>query len=142
MSNTGERHLRFYAAMAESIVDTADEEIFDEAGSDAWSRSEHVRQALLDGVKAHEQRKLRDAYQEYQAQMADFSARKASLPTSPEARRELLNQVFLRLSQEQQAALTLQHRGFKNMSDEDVASCLAQLEALGALETDDEEDSE
>ena len=137
------KEMRFYAAMAESVIHESDDEVFSEAGSAvwAWARAEGVRQTLFEGVKAHEQKKLSDAYLEYQAAVARFQDRKNPLPATVEGRRELLNQVFVRLSQAQQTSLTLQHRGFKNMSDDDVTSCLLQLEALGALKQDDEDKS-
>ncbi len=141
MDKREEQTMRFYEAMAESVVHESDNEIFSEAGSAvwAWARAEGVRQTLLEGVKAFEQKKLSAAYLEYQAAVAKFQERQNPLPATVEGRRELLNQVFLRLSKEQQSSLTLQHRGFKNMSDDDVKSALLQLEALGALKQGDEE---
>lgn len=59
MDKREEQTMRFYEAMAESVVHESDNEIFSEAGSAVWAWArEGVRQTLLEGVKAFEQKKL------------------------------------------------------------------------------------
>ena len=52
------------------------------------------------------------------------------LPTTPRERRDLLASL-LQDNAQAQMALSFQHREFTDLSDEDVASLLVQLAALG-----------
>lgn len=82
-------------------------------------------------------RRLREAKAQHGRSVSRLREHQQALPASPEARRGLLDRT-LRRSAEAREALTLQHRDFRQMTDEDVTGLLAQLAALGALPPDED----
>lgn len=128
--------------MAESVLEMTDRQAFlevQESGREPAAVAGRVRNLLRETVRIHRQQPLFAAMEEYHRQAAAYQKKKReALPVSPAANRELLAAVFQRFPQMQNNFLTVQHREFKSLSDEDVASFLSQLELLGAL--DDGED--
>jgi hypothetical protein len=125
---------RLYCALAESSLKDTDEEVTRAIGPEAPEKAEKVRLTLLDGVKAYRQRALNDAMIIYREELKRFKESQFKIPSSVGEKRQLLESVFQRFPQGERTFLTLQHRGFKNLSDADVESCLRQLEALGVLD--------
>lgn len=122
---------------AESILSMTDRQAFLEveaAGKEPATAAQRVRNLLRETVRAHKQKALWEAMAEYQNQVAIYHQKKIQLPHSPEGKRELLASVFQRLPHMQSHFLTVQHREFKEFSDDDVDSCLKQLHLLGAFE--------
>ena len=122
--------------LAETIEAASPEEILAEAeaaGENPEAIAGHVRETLLSAVKKFEQRKL-DAAREACRQRATHSrSKKYYLPDTKEDRRQLLFTVFQnkpRLGE----VLTIQHRSFEDLSDEDVQSALEELAELGFLD--------
>lgn len=113
----------------------------DEATLDAMLRAEGrdpaavvagVRAAFETTSKDVRASRMRDAKARHGRSVSRLREHQRGLPATPEARRALLGQT-LRRSAEAREALTLQHRDFRQMTDEDVASLLVQFAALGAL---------
>lgn len=122
---------------AESLLDTPDDEVVRlaaEAGEDVDTTTDATRALLLGGVKAFRQRKLDEAWEEYQRQLVTFRENRVAIPKEPQARRALLNSFFAQYPQAKTTFLTVQHRDFKNFSDDDIESFLKQLGALGVFD--------
>lgn len=123
----------FFEGLAESALRASDAEIRGESGPHPSGRAESLRARLLGDVKAHRQRKLADAWAAHWAAIGQLNREVKPLPATPEGRRALLERVLARFPREGRS-LTLQHREFESLTDEDVKSCLKQLQALGALD--------
>lgn len=127
-------------ALAKSVLEMSDEEILAEAqddGDDIATAAEEVRQVLRASLKAHKQRRLIEAHQQYEEKMLAMFQREYSLPVSPEDKRALFLGV-LNTNPQVNSALTMQHRNFKELSDEDIESYLKQFVELGILKTHSE----
>jgi hypothetical protein len=134
-----------FDALAESVAESSEEEIqreLEESGEDVHVRAESVRALLLDRVRRHQKRRLDRAREEYQERLAALDREGSSIPETPQARRRLLELVFRREPSLGDALLTAQHREFTSLDDDDVASYLAQLAALGVLEKYEEHGDE
>lgn len=94
--------------------------------------AEGVRHLLLNQVAFYKRELISEALVEYEMARTKFESHQAALPTDPQARRALLQSILSR-STEYQPLLTLQHRDFRTLSDEDVESLLKQLDILGAI---------
>ena len=94
---------------------------------------------LLAGVRKHFRTK-RESFQ--RDEKLSLSASK-KLPESSEERRNLLERVLERLPKlSPKLALTYQCRNLSELTDEDVASSLEDLQILGAIEALQEDDLE
>lgn len=135
---TREKELRaIMYALAESVAEAADEEILAEAseeGNDPGTAAEQIRNLLRNAVKAYQQRKLREAQQQYEHRVAAMREKTYALPVTTEGRRALLTAVFARVPEMQDALLTTQHRDFTSFTDTDIESYLKQLKELGVLD--------
>lgn len=123
-------------ALADSVAEMSDAEIVAEVregGNDPKVSADRVRSVLLNAAKTYQQRKLREAQKQYERRITGMQERNCSLPSSPEARRSLLVDVFARRP-EMLLALTAQYRELKNLTDADIESCLKQLSELGILD--------
>lgn len=122
-------------ALADSVAETSDEDILEEAraeGKDPGEAATRVRNVLLDAAKAYRQRRLLEAQQEYESHITGMRERPYSLPKSAIERRSLLDLVLSR-QPEVRSALTAQYREFTSLTDDDVESCLKQFQELGLL---------
>jgi len=125
-------------AMAESVAEAADEEILAEAGeegNDPGTAAEQIRNMLRNAFKAYQQRKLREAQQQYGHRVAAMREKTYALPATPEKRRALLAVVFARVPEMHAALLTAQNRDFTSFTDADIESYLKQLHELGVLDS-------
>jgi hypothetical protein len=120
-------------ALADSVLDSSDEEVLEEAQLNGDS-AESTRETLLDGVKLLKKQRLADARAQYEAAAASMTAPRSSrIPTSLREMRDLLRSL-LEARPQLQPALTAQFRDFAELSDEDVEGFLRQLDALGVLD--------
>src|SRR5574337_1533865 len=106
-------------ALADSVAEMSDAEIVAEVregGNDPKASADRVRSVLLNAAKAYQQRKLREAQTQYERRIAVMQERKYSLPSSPEARRSLLADVFAR-KPELQPVLTAQYRDHAQLAE-------------------------
>lgn len=125
----------FYA-LAESVAEMSDAEIVAEVregGDDPKASADRIRSVLLNAAKTYQQRHLREAQKQYERRIAAMREKKYALPSSPEARRSLLDVIFARKPEMRPALLTAQHRELKSFTDADIESCLKQLDELGVL---------
>jgi hypothetical protein len=126
--------------LAEIALETPEAELLGENGPGELltESAKRVRHVLWTTAKAHLQRPLMEALARYQKEVEAVRKRPVSLPTDPAARREMLSLFFQQRAQAGAAAtFTVQHRDFKTMSDADVESLLKQLQALGALPSEE-----
>jgi hypothetical protein len=129
-------------ALAESVLKESPEELANDLrveGIDPGQYTEEVRQAMLDAVKAHEQQALHKARRTYSESVAAYEQRKIHLPTSSQKRREIFERA-IRRDPEFRQQLTMQHRDFTDLTDEDIESYLWQLHELDVLTDDDLKD--
>jgi hypothetical protein len=127
-------------SLAESIVETSDEEIIAEVaqeGKDANAFASQVRQAMLRSAKTYLQENLRESRKRYERDVAALNVKEYSLPKTPAERRRLLAMVFQRRPE----LVTAQWREFDSLTDEDIESSLKQMQELGILD-DIERDAE
>jgi hypothetical protein len=121
----------------DSVLEASDEEILAEAreaGEDVKVSAERLRSRLLEVVNGFKRERLLIARKERARALADLEKARASLPTSHDERRTLLQAVLAQHS-DVRGRLTAQYRDLTRLSDEDVESCLRHLQALGVLAT-------
>ena len=122
--------------LAESIEAATHEEILEDAqaaGENPEVVADNIKRTLLRAVKRFEQKKLEAARQAYQLHATNSAPKKYCLPDTPHERRRWLFAVFQskpRLGE----VLTIQHRSFEDLSDEDVQTALEELAELGFLD--------
>ncbi len=122
--------------LAESIESATPEELLEDArlgGEDPGAIARHVQETLLNAVKKFEQKKLEAARQAYQLNANNSAPKNYCLPDAPHERRQRLFAIFQsrpRLGE----VLTIQHRSFDDLSDEDVQTALEELAELGFLD--------
>jgi hypothetical protein len=120
-------------SLAESIVETSDEEIIAEVaegGKGANAFASQVQQAMLRSAKTYLQENLRNSRTRYEQDVAALKAKEYSLPNTPAERRRLLAMVF----QLRPEFVTAQWREFDSLTDEDIESSLRQMQELGILD--------
>lgn len=128
--------VRVIDGIAESLLTASDEEILEEArqaGEDPEAIAREQRSLLLSIVRKHRKEKLAKARRDYEEQTSRMRDQTYDLPGTAEARLDLLI-AALNSQPGLEAALTLQHREFRKISDEDVQSYLRQLDELGVLD--------
>jgi hypothetical protein len=121
-----------------SIEAAPAEEIADElraVGRDVNSMAAEAKHSLLSGVKRFEQRKLQAAREAYKSRTG-AQRKKHALPSTPAGRRDHLLAI-LAAKPQMQAMLTVQHRDFESLTDDDVKSALEELGELGVFEDDE-----
>ena len=123
-------------ALSESVADVSDEDVREEAkeaGEDPHAAAERIRARMLSTVKAFKMRSLESAREKHAAHVAEMSRKVYAIPDRPEERRALLWSMIEREPELGEALLTAQHRDFSGLSDEEIETCLEQLQELGAL---------
>lgn len=137
----GTRMQRLMTALADQAESAADAELLDEAaaaGIDVKGEANRVRTMLLNGVLAAKKERLRQAQRAHAASLARVGRGASRIPVDPLARKAMLNRVLQRQPSMREAVVTLQHREFEALSDSDIESVLRQLDALGALDDDEQ----
>lgn len=122
-------------ALAESVIDSTDEEILEEVreeGLQPEAIAKQVHETLLSSVKKYRKRHLTEAMEKYQNSVSKIQTEKCDLPSTPEERRTLLSYIFNSKPQIQQM-VTAQFRDFNELTDTDVESLLSQIQKLGIL---------
>ena len=126
-------------SLAERAMSASDKEILDDAaaaGIDIKAEATRIRSVLADGVLRAKKQRLQDADAQHKRSVAALDQRVARLPSTPAAKRALLDRVVSRRPETRQQLLTLQHREFEEFTNDDVDSALRQLGALGLLDDD------
>lgn len=122
--------------LAESIEAATPEEILEDAqaaGENPHIVADNVKTKLLHALKRFEQKKLEAARQAYQLHATSCAPKKNCLPDTPHERRRCLSAVFKTMPRLGEV-LTIQHRSFEDLSDEDVQTALEELAELGFLD--------
>lgn len=125
-------------ALAEQAVNATDEEIsqdFAAEGDNPRDCANRVQSVLLGSVQRFKRNRLHAAMERHKQNTRAFQTTVESLPASPAARRALLDSVLSRAPDvTNMVAITVQHRDFKSLSDEDIETVLRQLHHLGLLD--------
>jgi hypothetical protein len=139
--DAGKRLYALMDALAEREFLLSDEEVLKDAvaeGVDVKAEVGEVRNVLLAGIQRTKKRRLEEARMAHEKAVASIKAMAVQLPEGPAARRALLSRIVQRRPEMREAVVTLQHRNFELLSDDDVESALRQLQHLGLLNDDPE----
>lgn len=140
MSNKAQHFKQKWNAILDGLADHIEiapaENLLEDAraaGKDPAETAAEIKNILLEAATGFEQRKLNAARRVHEERVRSMSTRSYSLPANAEERRAVLFGLFAG-NPEMGAVLTTQHRNFKEMTDEEVASALKELAELGLLE--------
>ena len=127
--------------IAESILTESDEAILEElraTGADPAAEAARLKGVLLAAVRKHEQRLLLEARERVRLRL--LQSPRWVPPADLAARRALFGAVLTR-QPDLSGMLTVHGRELSSLTDEDIATCLDDLAALGVLggRTSDEE---
>ena len=128
-------------ALAEHASSATDDELLEDAaaeGTDTKAEAGQVRNVLLEGLKRAKRQRLEHARAERERVLAALESAPVMIPSDSAGRRALLGRLVQRKPQVREAVLTVQHRDFESLSDDDVESLLKQLQHLGVLDDDAE----
>ena len=138
-----ERLEAMFDALAESICNESDDELLEDLrqeGVDPEAEANRLKDMMLDTLKAFQQRGLVSAQEGYRRRVEQLEKQKYPIPENRQAQRSLFSFV---LQQPQYAGLvTAQYRDLKDLSDEDLETCLEDLAELGILDEMDKTDDE
>ena len=138
-----ERLEAMFDALAESICNESDDELLEDLrqeGVDPEAEANRLKDMMLDTLKAFQQRGLVSAQEGYRRRVEQLEKKKYPIPENRQAQRSLFSFV---LQQPQYAGLvTAQYRDLKDLSDEDLETCLEDLAELGILDEMDKTDDE
>jgi len=122
-------------ALVQSFVEATDEEIEEDArlaGVDLDTNAAQLKQMFADTARSFHKWKFVHAQQAYNKEVQNLQRSSCQLPTSAAERRALLQLVAAQQTQ-RGALFTAKFRDFENLSDNDVASLLEELAALGLM---------
>ena len=138
-----ERLEAMFDALAESICNESDDELLEDLrqeGVDPEAEANRLKDMMLDTLTAFQQRGLVSAQEGYRRRVEQLEKKKYPIPENRQAQRSLFSFV---LQQPQYAGLvTAQYRDLKDLSDEDLETCLEDLAELGILDEMDKTDDE
>src|SRR6058998_3302194 len=118
-------HIR--SAPADELMETAREE-----GCDPGEENTRLKGLLLEKLKAHQQKKLKEARAGFERELASMSEGNLNLPSMPAERKALFIATLARASQ-LQTSFTMQHRDLSDFSDDDIVANLQKFFQLGLL---------
>lgn len=136
------RMQRLMMALADQAEAMPDAELLDEAtaaGANVQEQAEHMRNLLLRAATRAKKQRLTRALSEHSATVARLGTKKSRIPKDPREQKAMLDSIIARRPKVREEAVTLQHREFETFSESDVESVLRQLEALGALDEDEQD---
>jgi len=131
----GDKLHRVLNALAEDLANVSDIELVAEAraaGRDPARSAGELRDLLLGTVKDFKDKRRRAVERAHQASVERLNAARFALPETPAEQRALLAVALERRPDVRE--MTVQHRDFTELSDDDVASLLKQLQHLGVLD--------
>lgn len=141
--NSSERLEAMFEALAESICNESDGELLEDlrqVGVDPEVEANRLKVMMLDTLKLFQQRRLVSAQEGYRRRVEQLKKKKYPIPENRQAQRSLFSLI---LQQPQFAGLvTAQYRDLKDLSDEDIETCLEDLAELGILDEMDKRDEE
>jgi len=124
-----------FDSIAESFIDISDEGIFSaikEEGRDVTVASARVRDLFAKADKKFRQKSLEEARALHKQHVSSLHSRPLVIQGSAADKRKWLEFALLQ-KPEMGRALTLQHREFSSVTDEEVDSYLRQLIELGVI---------
>ena len=124
-----DKYFNLLDALADSVIDMDADELYADVLETGIS-PDQTRNLLLSVTKDFQQKKLREAEGEYKRKLMSYYQTNQEVPTDSKILRALLN-TFLLNNPDIRKQLTLQHRDFEMMSDEDLRELLKELRALG-----------
>jgi hypothetical protein len=92
-------------------------------GRDPGEENTRLKGLLLEKLKAHQQKKLKEARAGFERELASISEGNFNLPSTPAERKALFIATLARASQ-LQTPFTMQHRDLSDFSDEDIVANL------------------
>lgn len=119
-------HIR--SAPGDELIEAAREE-----GRDPGEENTRLKGFLLSVFKSHQQKKLAEAREGYQRELARMSEGDFNLPDTPEERRTLFMATIAQATSQLQSTFTMQHRDLADFSDEDIVANLKKFAELGLL---------
>ena len=122
--------------LSESIAEASESELLEEAKRNKVNlldEAEEVRGILRSAGRAYLQRKLLASREAYEEAVAGMQKRACDLPETAIQRRQLLASILEEHPDFKPIVVTVQHRNFNGLTDEDIVSFLRQLGALGLL---------
>lgn len=103
-----------------------------EGGHDLGEIESRMKTAALAGIKQFKQQGLHRARERYRESSARIERQSRGLKgSSADRRRRLFN--ALEANPDLRSSLTVQHRNFNEMTEEDIDSALEEMEILGVL---------
>lgn len=133
-----EELMRLMFGLSDSLAEASPSEVLEEAERgdvNLLDEAEEVRGILRSAGRAYLQRQLRESRRAYEAAVAEMQSRNHDLPETAAERKQLLDTVLQERPDLEPIVVTVQHRDFSGLTDEDVTSFLRQLKALGLLNT-------
>jgi len=125
--------------IAESFIEMSNDEllrVLADEGEDVSSIASRTRALFTATDKNFRQRSLRAAKQKHEENLGKLKNIPLALPGNAKDWRNWLDAALQR-QPELKNALTLQHREFSSVTDDEVASYLRQLIALGVIDQKD-----
>ncbi len=111
-----------------------------DGGYDLNEIESRMRAAALSGIKAFKQKGLHRARERYQVSSSQIERRTQKLIGSSADRRRRFFHA-LEVNPGIRSSLTVQHRDFSQMTEEDIDSALEEMEILGVLGEQDDDAS-
>lgn len=139
--NDSERLQAVIDAVEESILNASDEELAEDIrleGCEPEAAAANVQRLIAGQIKAQRQKKLQAAKAGYAARKQHKKSSRLSRLTNPAERRALLQQVLSR-PEAAPYRLTMANRDGREVTDDDVAGLLEDMEALGLLPDGDDQ---
>jgi|HubBroStandDraft_2_1064218.scaffolds.fasta_scaffold350994_2 hypothetical protein len=121
--------------LSQSIIEATDEEIREDArqaGVDLQAHAADMKRQFETIAKTMRQKKLVVAKEAYEIEVEKLRRPSFTLPSSPTEQRALLQLIAVQHATGS-GLFTAQFRDFDKLSDNDVASLLEELAALGLL---------
>ena len=115
------------SAPGDELLEAAREE-----GRDPGEENTRLKDLLTKKLKSHQQKKLAEAREGYERELASIAEGDCNLPDTPEERRALF-MATLSHATHLQSAFTMQHRSLSEFSDEDILANLKKFYQLGLL---------
>jgi len=118
-------------SLAETVFEMTDKEILEEYGAEPPAKTKDI---LRSAAKAYGQSKLHAAKLKREQAIQEIRSHPFEIPSTPEERRLLLENVLASQLAKGLGELTAQFRELGSIPDSDVESTLRQLDILGVLQ--------
>ncbi len=131
MTDKTNKYLNYVNAIADSIFEMSPEEVRAEL-EEYGSSSLPVKEIFLKAAKDFRQRRLIAAQKAYKEKSIEYFETQKQIPEGIDDQKRLLKMILTRHPRVREQ-LTLQHRDFTTIPDEDLPELLHEIMALGFL---------